>query len=218
MSINLPSFTKDMNIIQTLDDQPALTPSQLKSKFDEGGKSLKEYINDTLLPAIQTDVGNEINSQTGNLETTLTEYIDTEVNNLKTNDIDPISNSVSTLQGQVNGLQTSVNSLQNSDTGLQNQINQRTKWSDFSISTESVYRQFGVGEQRSENISIYKAGYYPIAIAGFSSSDDSINIGTLRLTSSANSSGVISLTLHNQDYGNIRASWIGFDILWVRIL
>lgn len=46
-------FTRDMDIIAKLSDTPnvddGLTAAQLKEKFDEGGKALKEYINSVLL-------------------------------------------------------------------------------------------------------------------------------------------------------------------------
>lgn len=49
---------KDMGIIAALDDLPnetgGLTAAQLKAKFDEGGASLKTYINDTLVPEIES--------------------------------------------------------------------------------------------------------------------------------------------------------------------
>jgi hypothetical protein len=47
-------FTKDMNIIAALSDEPndsdGLSAAQLKAKFDEGGLALKEYLNDSLIP------------------------------------------------------------------------------------------------------------------------------------------------------------------------
>ena len=49
-------FTKDMAIIAKLDDEPndvgGLTAAQLKDKFDEGGKALQTYINETLTAEI----------------------------------------------------------------------------------------------------------------------------------------------------------------------
>lgn len=49
-------FDKDMDIIARLSDSPnvddGLTASQLKAKFDEGGKAVKEYINGTLLQEV----------------------------------------------------------------------------------------------------------------------------------------------------------------------
>ncbi len=53
----LTRFTKDMAVVQKLDDEPndvgGLTAAQLKAKFDEGGEALKEYLNGTLLPELQ---------------------------------------------------------------------------------------------------------------------------------------------------------------------
>ena len=47
-------LTKDMDIIQKLDDEPndagGLTAAQLKAKFDEGNNAVKEWINNTFIP------------------------------------------------------------------------------------------------------------------------------------------------------------------------
>lgn len=52
----LTKFTKDMNIISALDDEPndigGLTAAELKAKFDEGPLALKTYINGTLLEQV----------------------------------------------------------------------------------------------------------------------------------------------------------------------
>lgn len=49
-------FTKDMNIIQKLNDEPndrdGLTAGELKAKFDEGGLAVKEYLNNTVKPYV----------------------------------------------------------------------------------------------------------------------------------------------------------------------
>lgn len=69
----LTEFTKDMNIIQKLDDEPndvgGLTSAELKAKFDEGGLALKKWLNETLLPAlVAANLGftatEEINAET----------------------------------------------------------------------------------------------------------------------------------------------------------
>jgi len=56
----ITKITKDMAIIAVLADLPNatddLTPAQLKAKFDEGGSALKTYINDTLIPALESIV------------------------------------------------------------------------------------------------------------------------------------------------------------------
>ena len=51
--MNFTQFSYDMEIIGKLSDTPnvddGLTAAQLKDKFDEGGKAIKDYINNTLL-------------------------------------------------------------------------------------------------------------------------------------------------------------------------
>lgn len=48
----LSKFEKDMAIISALDDEPndvgGLTAAELKAKFDEGGKAIKQFLNETL--------------------------------------------------------------------------------------------------------------------------------------------------------------------------
>lgn len=52
----LTKLTKDLNIVQKLDDEPndvgGLTAAQLKAKFDEGANAIKDYINNILIPDI----------------------------------------------------------------------------------------------------------------------------------------------------------------------
>lgn len=53
----IEKFEKDMRIIGLLDDEPndvgGLSAAELKDKFDEGGKAIQEYINNTLVPAVE---------------------------------------------------------------------------------------------------------------------------------------------------------------------
>lgn len=54
----IEKFNKNMTIIAALDDEPndvgGLTSAELKAKFDEGGKALQTYMNETLIPALET--------------------------------------------------------------------------------------------------------------------------------------------------------------------
>lgn len=56
----LTQFSKDMNIISALGDEPndvdGLSAAELKAKFDEGGIALKKFINETLLSEITTQI------------------------------------------------------------------------------------------------------------------------------------------------------------------
>ena len=53
----IEKFSKDMSIIAALDDEPndvgGMTSAELKAKFDEGGKALQSFLNDTLLPKLE---------------------------------------------------------------------------------------------------------------------------------------------------------------------
>ena len=53
----IEKFNKNMAIIAALDDEPndvgGLTSAELKAKFDEGGKALQTYMNETLIPALE---------------------------------------------------------------------------------------------------------------------------------------------------------------------
>ena len=59
----MDGFTKDMNIIQQLNDEPndrdGLTAGELKAKFDEGGLALKDYLNNTVKPYVEGMEGTE---------------------------------------------------------------------------------------------------------------------------------------------------------------
>ena len=53
----IEKFNKNMAIIAALDDEPndvgGMTSAELKDKFDEGGKALQTYMNETLIPALE---------------------------------------------------------------------------------------------------------------------------------------------------------------------
>lgn len=54
----LSRFEKDMQIIQALDDEPndvgGMSSTELKATFDEGGEAVKGFLNDVLIPALDT--------------------------------------------------------------------------------------------------------------------------------------------------------------------
>lgn len=56
----LPEFKKNLNIISVLADEPndvnELTAEQLKAKFDEGSKLIRDFLNVELIPAIASDI------------------------------------------------------------------------------------------------------------------------------------------------------------------
>lgn len=56
IEIQIDPLTKDLDIIQKLDDEPndvgGLSAQELKAKFDEAGNTIKEFINDSLIPQV----------------------------------------------------------------------------------------------------------------------------------------------------------------------
>jgi hypothetical protein len=55
--VAIEKFNKNMAIIAALDDEPndvgGMTSAELKNKFDEGGKAIQTYMNETLIPALE---------------------------------------------------------------------------------------------------------------------------------------------------------------------
>lgn len=74
----LTQFSKDMHIIAALGDEPndvgGLSAAELKAKFDEGGVSVKEYLNETLLPEINKQLAtkDELNEVVAGISPDLT--------------------------------------------------------------------------------------------------------------------------------------------------
>ena len=69
MSIQLPKLTDDLNAHQNLPDQPTLSSSGLKIAWDKPANDIKTYINNILLPSIESaldpldDLDDNINSK-----------------------------------------------------------------------------------------------------------------------------------------------------------
>lgn len=57
--MSLTKFTESTNIISELDDQPSLTATELKAKFDEVGGKIKTYLNNTLTTETEQLVATE---------------------------------------------------------------------------------------------------------------------------------------------------------------
>ena len=65
--MSIQKLTEDLNIIAGLDNQPTLTPTQLKAKFDEASNIIKDYINNTLVDAIE----DAVEAVTGSVDTAI---------------------------------------------------------------------------------------------------------------------------------------------------
>ena len=62
--MSISQLDNDLGFISALDDEPndegGLTAAQLKAKFDEAGNTIKDYINDTLIPGIEDEVDTKV--------------------------------------------------------------------------------------------------------------------------------------------------------------
>ena len=62
MSVN--EFQQNVKVISALADKPALSALELKAKFDEAPQAIKDYINKTLVPAINSGTVTIVNDLT----------------------------------------------------------------------------------------------------------------------------------------------------------
>lgn len=60
MSINIPELTENLNIHQSLPDQPPLPAQELKKEWDKPANLIKEYINQTLVKSLNKVLDEEI--------------------------------------------------------------------------------------------------------------------------------------------------------------
>lgn len=60
--MSLSKFIGDTNNIQSLPDQPSISASELKARFDKTGDELKTYINGTLTEEVDTELNSKANS------------------------------------------------------------------------------------------------------------------------------------------------------------
>ena len=98
----LTPLTENLNVHQSLPDQPALTATELKQKFDEAANKLKTYINETLTPELDTVIAALQGTDT-NLSNTLTSAVATL--NQAVSDITAIQ---TTLSGLKSGATTKI--------------------------------------------------------------------------------------------------------------
>lgn len=70
--MSLSKLTDNLNIIQSLPNKPTQEASELKIEFDRAGNIIKVYINDKLIPEIESTIQNSINSAKTPIENTLT--------------------------------------------------------------------------------------------------------------------------------------------------
>lgn len=90
----LTQLTENLNVHQSLPDQPALSATELKQKFDEAVNKVKTYLNGTLLPEIDTLIAALQGTDTS------------------------LTNSLTTAQTAINGAIADISAIQTTLSGL----------------------------------------------------------------------------------------------------
>ena len=132
--------TVDTNVIQELPDAPAISASELKTKFDTGETGIKGYINDTLIPDIESAIeteSNAIRAVIANKDTTYTNRFNTDEATISshTNSISSINSSINTINTTLNGKADSANTY--TKTEVDNKLGNKANSADVYTKTES---------------------------------------------------------------------------------
>ena len=148
MSFNIEKFTEDVNVHQSLDDQPSLTASELKKKWDEPVNKIKFYLNNTLIPKIETEVPKEIAEQ---IKTAIKEVTD-ELEKTKK----AVSDSLEAMEKSINE-------------ALTNGLKKVTSSEDFELTLDNqvlLTTNYQYGEVK-KTATFQKKGYKPLGVVGY---------------------------------------------------
>lgn len=131
-------LTEDLNIIQNLPDQPALSARELKAKFDEAVGIIKNYINNTVEPSVT-----KIESDYSTSED-FAKYKK------------EVGDSIKEFQDTLDGL----------DEQIKEAVGVATSYEDFEITTESIAYSVTQSMEKDLTATYTKAGYKPLGIVG----------------------------------------------------
>ena len=127
--MNLPIFTENVNVHQSLPDQPTLTAIELKKKWDEGASKIKAFINETLIPALNEQLPEELEAQresilneVNGLLNALKSTYDTKFTTVN-NDINTIKNDINTINGKITSINNSITTINNNISSLTTKVN-----------------------------------------------------------------------------------------------
>ena len=198
----MEKFTEDLNIIRSLPDNPALTSDEFRSKFDEAGKKIKEYINNILGPEVESKAG----------ETELTQ-LNTKINTSLTELEDAVNQAMEDFTLEVNRSLDSISSM----------ANNKTSYEDLVVTQHNVSLQTNIQFGRvTQTQTINNSGYKPLAIVGTYIPYDYNQQWTLeqyRITNSSNGSGTVSVTgqAGKADGNKNYSTTVTLDILWIKV-
>ena len=112
--MGLTECTANVNNIALLDDAPALSAAELKAKFDAAGTDIKTYLNNTLIPELETAIPDVVNDlTTGGTTAALSAEQGKTLNTNKQDKVANVSDTeISYLNGVTSAIQTQLNAKQ----------------------------------------------------------------------------------------------------------
>lgn len=219
MSVQIPLFTEDVNIISSLPDQPTITSTELKEKFDEASTKIKNYLNNTLIQGI-TNWGNDLQTTIEkDLQDTLDE-IQTLIDGLTATNVayDNTSSGLTAtdVQNAIDELVTKINLVTND---VNNNLGRKTIYSDFEMSNASANVTVQPLQDYTGTIIANKSGFKPLGIVGAHFSRGFADMQLLRwqLTSRSDGSTTLTYRILNADNNRALNASVYFDILWVKV-
>ena len=193
----MEKFTEDLNIIRSLPDNPALTSDEFRSKFDEAGKKIKEYLNNIVGPEIESKAGEEELTQ-----------LNTKINNSLTELEGAVNQAISELTTEVNKSLNSVSSTANS----------KTNYSDFVVTTHSIHYVRTQSQGDAVTGSFTNDGYKPLGLVGhYYTNIYSATCNGARVTSINDTSIAVQGYVARGNTGGTTEGDLVVNILWVKV-
>ena len=197
-------LTADLNIIQTLADQPAMPARELKAKFDEAGNIIKNFLNDQLLDELedwQTSLNESITASMTNLEN----RVDSRLTTLETNLTSQMNNLDSSLRSYVD---TKTNAVSSSLSSLTTKMN--------GALLVQTWRQTSAwyGDHDRDNEHSIPNGYTFIGLINpFNNSGNHLHTAQFYVRSATSNKITVSCYYHGSDTG----SWTyGYSLLFAK--
>ena len=138
--MSIERCTVDTNVISELPDAPAISATELKGKFDNADSGLKGYINNTLIP----DIESAIDTESTAIRTVIDNKNTTYVNRFNADEavISSHTSSISSLTSSVNTINSTLNEKANANnvytkTETDNKLSNKANSADVYTKTES---------------------------------------------------------------------------------
>lgn len=155
--IDLTPLTEDLNIHQSLDNQPALTAQELKVAWDSPAAKIKTYLNNLT----QTELPADLNTELTNTLNAAKSYTDTAIAGISqaAEDIS-FDNTGTGLTG------TNVqDAIEEVNTAVNTQSTGKTTYSDFVTEEKSANYSLTQSTNAPLTFTYTKSGYFPLAIS-----------------------------------------------------